>query len=123
MANEITVSASLTYEDSESADVSAEISELLASVATKKFIKYKQNIGFAAEEALTLGEVTSPGWAFFINRDATNFVELRVSTGGAKFAKLLPGEFACLRLGSGAQVPYALADTGAVQLEVLLCMT
>lgn len=122
MANEITLSASLQYADSEDADVTAEISELLATVATKKFIKYKQNIS-TSEEALTLGEVTSPGWAFFINRDATNFVNLKVATSGAIFAKLLPGEFACLRLGSGAQAPYAIADTSACQLEVLLCMT
>ena len=91
-------------------------------MATKKFIGCKQNIG-TSEEAITLGEVTSPGWAFFINRDETNFIELRVATGGAKFAKLKPGEFAFLRLGSGAQAPYAIADTAACQLEYKIFMT
>lgn len=122
MANELTLTASLTYEDSEDASVSLALTDLIASVASKKYIKHKQNIG-TSEEAIVLGEVTSPGWALFINRDETNFIELRVATGGAKFAKLKPGEPAFLRLGSGAQVPYALADTAACQLEILLIQT
>lgn len=123
MANEVTATGSLSYADSESADEVLSITEKLATVATKKYIKAKQNIGFAAEEAIALSEVTSPGWAFFINRDSTNFISLKVATGGAIFAKLLPGEFAFLRLGSGAQAPFAIADTAACQLEYLLVMT
>lgn len=122
MANELTLNGSLAYADSEGSDISLAISALLASVATKKFIHGKQNIGIT-EEAIVLGEVTSPGWSIFINRDVTNFIELRVATGGAKFAKLLPGEFWCGRLGSGAQAPFAISDTGACQLEYLLIMT
>jgi hypothetical protein len=123
VANEITPTASLTYADSENADVSlTPLATLVATVASKKFIHNKQNIG-TAEEAVVLGEVTTPGWAIFINRDLTNFIELRVATGGAKFAKLLPGEFWCGRLGSGAQAPFAIADTGACQMEYLICNT
>lgn len=122
MADELTLSASLSYEDTEYADLAIAITEKLATVATKKFIRAKQNIG-TSEEALALGEVTSPGWAFFINRDVTNFINLKVATSGAIFAKLLPGEFAMLRLGSGAQAPYAIADTAACQLEYMLVMT
>jgi len=123
MSNEITLSVSVEYADSEGADVSLAIAELLASVATKKFMKFKQNIGFAAEEAIVLGEVTAPGWAIFINRDETNFIKLLTGTGGVIFAKLKPGEPAVLRLGSGAQAPYAQADTAACQMEVLLIST
>lgn len=122
MADEITLSASLGYEDSENADTVLAITEKLATVATKKYIRHKQNIG-TSEEAIVLGEITSPGWAIFINRDLTNFINLKVATGGAIFAKLLPGEFALLRLGSGAQAPFAIADTGACQLESLIVMT
>lgn len=122
MANEITVNASLAYEDSEDADELFSITDLLASVASKKYIKHKQNIGIT-EEAITLGEVTTPGWALFINRDETNFINLRVATGGAIFAKLKPGEIALLRLGSGAQAPYAISDTAACQLEFFLINT
>lgn len=122
MANEITVNASLAYSDDESADLTLSIVDLLATISTKKFAWNKQNIG-TAEEAINLGEATSPGWAIFINRDATNFISLKVGTGGAIFAKLKPGEPALLRLGSGAQVPYAIADTAACQLEYLILDT
>jgi hypothetical protein len=122
VSNELTLSASMAYEDSEGSAEDLAISQLIASVATKKFLKYKQNVGIT-EEAILLGEVTSPGWAIFVNRDLTNFVELRVATSGAKFAKLLPGEFAMLRLGSGAQAPYAIADTNACQLEYFIALT
>lgn len=125
MANEVTLTApSLAYADSEGADEILTLAEKQASVSSKKYIKAKQSIGFAAEEAINLGEVTAPGWAFFINRDTTNFIELRVATSGAKFAKLLAGEPAGpFRLGSGAQAPYAIADTAACVLEYMIINT
>lgn len=122
MADEITLAATLSYEDSEGSSELFTLSDILASVASKKYIKHKQNIG-TSEEAITLGEVTTPGWALFINRDETNFINLKVATAGAIFAKLKPGEFALLRLGSGAQVPYAISDTAACQLEFFLINT
>lgn len=123
MANELTLNCSLAYSDSELASISfAPPANLQVTVATKKYLYSKQNIGIT-EEAIVLGEVTSPGWALLINRDPTNFIELRVATGGAKFAKLKPGEFCLLRLGSGAQVPFAIADTAPCQLEYIVVMT
>jgi hypothetical protein len=123
VANELTLNASISYEDSEDTTVSPPaIADLLASVATKKWIGAKQNIG-TSEEAVTLGEVTAPGWALFINRDETNFINLKVATGGSIFAKLKPGEFALLRLGSGAQAPFAISDTAACQMEYWLFYT
>lgn len=122
MANEITLAATLSYEDSEDSSELLTLTDILASVASKKYIKHKQNIG-TSEEAITLGEVTAPGWALFINRDETNFISLKVGTAGAIFAKLKPGEFAFLRLGSGAQVPFAISDTASCQLEFFLINT
>lgn len=122
MAYGVTLSASMAYSDSEGSEESRSLSDLLATVATKKFVRHKQNIG-TAEEAVQLAEVTAPGWAIFVNLDVTNFINLKVATSGAIFAKLKPGEFALLRLGSGAQVPYAIADTAACQLEVFIAST
>lgn len=122
MASELTLSASVTYADNEGADESLSVSDLLATVSAKRYTKLKQNVG-TAEEAVVLGEVTAPGWAMFINRDASNFINLKVATSGAVFAKLKPGEFALLRLGSGAQAPFAQADTAACQLETILIAT
>lgn len=122
MSNEFTINGNLAYADTENADKSLGIVDLVASIASKKFSNMKYNVG-TSEEAIPLGECSAPGWALFINRDATNYIELRVSSGGAKFAKLLAGEFCLLRLGSGATVPYAIADTAACQMEYLLFNT
>lgn len=126
MANEITANLSLSYEDSENTAASLALVDVLKSVATKRITRTKQNVG-TAEEAISLGDVTAPGYALFVNRDATNYIELKVGTGGAIFAKLDPdtnsdgkGGFAFLKLGSGAQVPYAIANTAACQLDVFI---
>jgi hypothetical protein len=116
MANELTLNGSLEYHDSDGTEISIDIANLAASVSAKIALHARQNIG-VTEEAIVLGEVTAPGWFFAINRDPTNFIECRVATGGAKFAKMKPGEFCMLRLGSGAQAPYAIADTGACMME------
>jgi hypothetical protein len=122
MANELTINMSLAYEDSELSESLLEVIDKIANVSTKKFVHAKQAIGIT-EEAIGLGEVTAPGWALFINRDATNFINLKVATSGAIFAKLLTGECALVRLGSGAQAPYAIADTAPCQLEYLIVNT
>lgn len=119
MANELTLTAVLDYVDSESASLGLLVRELSVSIATKKYVMMKQNIG-TSEEALKLGEITSLGWALFINRDTTNYIELRVATGGTKFCQLLAGEPALFRFGSGITAPYAIANTAACQLEYLL---
>lgn len=123
MALEITIPAtSLSYEDNENSEMEFEALEVQATVASKKFIRHKQNIG-TSEEAIVLGEVTTPGWALFVNKDLTNYIKLLVGTGGAEFARLLPGESARLRLGAGAQVPYGQANGSACQLDYLIINT
>ena len=119
MSREFTINGSLAYEDSEGTELSLQVVDLIASITTKSYSQFKKNIG-TAEEALPLAEVANPGWCVLINRDETNFVNIRVSTGGAIFAKLKPGEFCLLRLGSGAAVPYAIADTDECQVEGLI---
>lgn len=121
MSRELTISGSLAYADSDSADLSLAVTNLIVNVTTKVYAKYKQSIGFAAAEALILGEVVTPTWIIVVNRDATNYVNLTVATGGAIFAHLLAGWFAILPLGSGAQAPFAQANTAACLVEVLLC--
>lgn len=119
MANEITLSASLAYEDSESADIALSKLALSVTVSTKKFAHVKMNVG-TTEEALDLGEITSLGYCLMINRDSTNFVELRAATAGTRIIKLKAGEAALFRFGSGVTAPYIIADTAACQIEYLL---
>ncbi len=120
MSNEITLSGSLAYADSEGSSLSLALAALMATASTKKFVYAKQNIGIT-EEAIGLGEVTALGWSLFINRDSTNFIELRVATAGTKFVRLHPGKFAMFYFGSGITAPFAIADTGACQMEYLIC--
>lgn len=120
MANEFELGGSIIYEDTEMDDPEImSISGLLANISTKRYTRAKQSIG-TVEEAINLGEVGAPGWFMAINRDATNYVEIKVGTGASIFAKLKPGEFCLLRLGSAAQAPYAIADTAACQLEYIV---
>lgn len=119
MANEVTISLSLNYADSEGADETLQLTDVTDNASVKKYLKAKQNVG-TSEEALVLGEVTSPLYALIINRDVTNFVTVKVGTGGAVFAKLRPGRGCLVPLGSGAQAPFLQADTAACQVEYLV---
>jgi len=123
MANELTINASMAYEDSEGTiDAGFSVVDLLVTVATKRYVKFKMNVAIT-EEAIPLGDVGTLGYAMFINRDATNFIELRVGTGGTKFCKLKAGEVALFRIGSGITAPYAIADTGTCQMDVIIFTT
>jgi pantothenate kinase type III len=87
---------------------------------TARLIRNVQEIGFAAHEALALGDVGTPGFACFINLDDTNFVEIGIDVAAAfhAFAKLKAGEQCVVRLGTAA--PYAQADTAAVELFYII---
>ena len=78
-----------------------------------------QEIGFAAHEAIALGDLSVPGVFGFRNLDATHYVEigLDVSAVFRPLIQLLPGEAASGRFAAGA-VPYAKANTAAVKLNV-----
>lgn len=95
---------------------------LSASPAAIITAHFQQTVG-TSEEPLVLGDVAAPGWCIIINRGLTHFVSVKTGTGGVIFAKLLPGEFCLLRLGSGAQAPYVIADTITSKIEVFLTST
>ena len=120
MANEITVNGSLAYSDSEGSARTLSIEDFIDDLTTKEYVCHKQTIG-ASEEAIDLGSLTTCGWALFINRSETTYINLKVATGGAIFAKLnAGGGAALLYLGSGAQAPYAIAGVAGAPLEVFI---
>lgn len=55
-----------------------------------------------SDAVVTLSNITTPGWIFVKNLDATNYFEIGPTSGGAivKFIKLMPGEFAVFRLAA-----------------------
>jgi hypothetical protein len=119
VADEFTLNASLAYSDSEGSEEIMSVVDVLRSISTKLFVKHKQNIGIT-EEALDLGGLASLGWAFFKNLDETNYVELRVATGGSKIIRIDPLCLAFFRFGSDVTAPFAIANTATVQLEYVI---
>ncbi len=76
-----------------------------------------QSIGFAAAEAVVISaDIATPGYAYFRNMDATNYVVLSTNADATvPFCKLLAGQVALLPLGVTAI--YAKADAAAISLE------
>lgn len=75
----------------------------------------------AGGEALVLGDVTSPGFAWFQNLDATNQVDIGVYDVNTNFVtviRLKAGEKSATWLGVSA--PRALAYTNAVRLDYVI---
>jgi hypothetical protein len=121
MANEITVTASLRCENGY-LDIMREVAGAQFAQTTLAYNAGTQTIGFAAAEAITLTDITTPGWAWFRNCDTTNFVTLGDITTGTltPFAKLQAGEAAVIPLGCAHDHLGAQADTGAVKLEFIV---
>lgn len=80
-----------------------------------------QNIG-TTYEAIDTGDLTTEGMCMLQNLDGTNFVEIGTDGGAAlvPFMRLNAGEFAGpFRVGGSVSL-YALADTAAVNIKVML---
>ena len=114
MANEITVSASLSFDKTITDSFSCQ--GLTFTMTGTEYMKNVQSIG-TSEEALLVGDCT-PGFILMKNLDATNFVSFRSATGATNTVKLKAGEIALFR-SSGA-APYMIADTAAVRVQYLL---
>ena len=119
MANEITCSGSLRYVKG-NIDVDLSKGGLQITVAGDDHTFMTQNVGFAAEELLDLGDVTTPGLCFIKNLDATNYVEVRAATGVADLIRLNAGEFCLFRFAADCTTPYVQANTAGVRIQTLL---
>ena len=118
MANEGTVKISLSFAKSGVTD-SVDGGTIKFNVAGTSSLHNVQKVG-TSEEAITLGDSGAGGYMLLINRDSTNFVEIRQATGAADLIRLLAGNIACFRLSPDATAPFAIADTAACDLEVFL---
>jgi len=118
MADEITITTRLSYTNG-SRSISWSPASASVDQTGTDFTWKTQLIGFAAAEAIVLGEVsTGEGAVMMIqNLDATNFVTVGYDDSGLKgFVKLMPGDppfiFRCSQAA-----PYAQADTGDCQIQ------
>lgn len=116
MANEATVTTSLQFKKG-SVDLTLNDAASTFDVSGTKYVRGVQNVG-TSEEALDMGDITSPGWCYMRNLDSSNFVQIRAATGDTAFMRLNAGEHACFRLVATA--PFAIADTSALDLEYMI---
>lgn len=120
MANEIALSGNLSYSDANGAKQELGVESLLQSVTTKITHRGQQSIA-TTETTLELGSVSSVGYVILINRDGTNYVDVKTAASGTIFARLQPGGFCILYLGSGVTAPVAIANTAACVIDKLIC--
>lgn len=119
MPNQLTITASLAYSDSKGVIDSLAISNFLVTITTEIVLHTQQLIG-TSESAIGLGSIATLGYGFFVNRDASHYIDLRIGTGAVKWSRLYPGMLAVLPIGPGITAPFAIADTAACWLEYLL---
>jgi len=119
MANELThnVSLVLANGDLDSVSIVPGSDSITQNTAAPVRVGGSQIIG-TTEEALALTDITTNGWAYFRNRDATNFVEIGVKPAATFYplVRLNAGERCAFRLSQGI-TPYAKADTANVILQ------
>ena len=104
MANELALTATLAFAKN-SAAVSAALSGSV-DVAGDNFMHHVQEIGFAAEEAIDLGDVVAGGYFMAVNRDSAQNIAIRPDTAETDLISLGPGQFCLFPMDSGA-TPYA----------------
>lgn len=119
MADELTIEAFLSFVKNGCSPDPASFARATFDVAGTNRIHQIQTIPTTASgTALSLGtSIGTLGYGFFVNRDATNFVELMTAVGGSKIIRLRAGECALFRFGQGVTAPAAIADTGSCDLE------
>lgn len=117
MANELTLRCNLSYEKL-GTTLSLLFGPTNRDVTGSKPIMNRQLVG-TSEEALVLGDASVGGYLMAVNRDATNYVEIRPGSGLADLVKLLPGDV-CLFRVTGDATPYVIANTAACELEYVL---
>ncbi len=122
MSDEIKLSASIEVKKTTSAtvlDASESVTNLLVDMAGDAIHRTVQSVA-TSEEALSLGDAGTGGYLFLRNLDATNYVSLRQGTGQANFVRLEAGEVAMFRMDTAATAPFAVANTAAVNLLVMV---
>ena len=123
MANEITLSGSLQYQNTAIgiAQQSLSVNSLLVSIVGQQFTEGTKSFPTTAGgTAIPLGGLATIGWCMFKNNDPTNFISILTGVAGTQIAKLFPGEFALLRLDPAITAPAALANIAAASLQWLM---
>src|SRR3990167_865110 len=121
MADEITLTWKVTFSKggTEFTFPDAAKREIKISVTGSRFLHGRQSIGTSVE-ALQLGEVVTGGMLFGVNRDATNYIEIRSGGAGADLVRAKAGEPFFFRVSADTAAPNLIANTAACEVEYVL---
>lgn len=123
MANEITVTAALSYANPAQnvPTKSLTVSNLLFSITGKNFAQDSQVIPTTAGgTAINLQGLSTLGWFFIKNDDPTNYVEILNAVSGTVLLRIPPGGIAIGYFDSSVTAPAAMAHTASVMIEYLV---
>ena len=119
MASELGISTlTITFAKTNCPSIEVAPAALSVTVSGNQLMDNVQAVT-STEVAIALGDVAPGGYWFVQNMDATNYVEIRASSGGTDLIKLLAGEWAIFRTSADATAPYAIANTAACNVRFL----
>jgi hypothetical protein len=121
MANEITITSSLTFYKPSimSSAISRAFNGLQRSVTGTTYVQDSMLAAITAT-LIPLGNVTNPHWAYFYNLDPVNYLQIQNGVSGTPFLRLLAGDPAVGVPLDPSVVPYVIANTAPVQMEYLI---
>lgn len=113
----LTLNASIEYADDNDVEESIDAADFEYTGTTDLVSKGSQSI-LTTETTIGLGGVTPLGYCMFVNRDPTNYIDIKTGASGTIIARLRPaGGFCLLMIGSGITAPVAIANTAACIME------
>jgi hypothetical protein len=115
MANEIAISQSIRYSKNQTS--ASQSTSFSVSQAGDKYQAGVQSVG-TVEEQLDKGDIGTIGYLSFKNIDATNYVQIGVTT-GVYSIKCLPGAGGMIPWNSST-APFVKANTAAVEVDYLM---
>jgi hypothetical protein len=119
MANEITITASLTgFKPSVMQSALGLSVTGLQVTMTGNFAMAGNILVGTSATIIPVGQITQPHYSFVVNKDSTNYIDFQNGAGGAPFARLYPLEIGLIPWIITA-VPYAIANTAACELAFL----
>lgn len=120
MADELRITAKITYNNSPITNITRDETDKTFNVTGTRYSQVVQEVG-TTEEALTLGDVPSAslGYCWMKNLDPTNFILLTGAATEVYLMKLKALESAVFRLNLSI-VPFIKADSAACDVEVLI---
>ena len=123
MASELTLNASMVFDDSDIPDpLTLSVTDKTITLTTVMAVYNKQLIA-TSETTINLGGIGTLGYVIFVNMDDTNYIEIKTAASGTIIGKLFPGELMFFRVGSGITAPVAIANTAQCRMATLICAT